>query len=179
MAGETRWVGTWATSPLPVDDAAFGNQTLRMIARISLGGSRLRVRFSNACGRAPLALGRAEVALRAAGGAIVPSSSRALRFAGRNGATVAAGAPIVSDPVDLAVPAGADLAVSLHLPGRVDPAFGVTGHGNARQTGYISPPGDFADAVEMPGARPTEDLLFLGGIEVLAPPQAGAVVAFG
>ncbi|MGE0748372.1 MAG: SGNH/GDSL hydrolase family protein, partial [Rhodospirillales bacterium] len=42
-----------------------------------------------------------------------------------------------------------------------------------------SPPGDFADAVEMPGARPTEDLLFLGGIEVLAPPQAGAVVAFG
>lgn len=177
--GDGRWVGTWATSPLPVDEAAFNNQTLRMIARTSLGGPRLRVRFSNACGRAPLVLGRACIALRAAGGAIVPGSGRAVRFGGRDGAVVAAGAPIVSDPVDLAVPAGADLAVSLHLPGRVDPAFGVTGHGNARQTGYVSPPGDFADAVEMPGARPTGDLLFLGGIEVVAPPQAGAVVAFG
>src|SRR6266849_8680435 len=46
-----RWVPTWATSPASAPTTiAFENQTLREIVHISLGGSRVRVRFSNTLG---------------------------------------------------------------------------------------------------------------------------------
>jgi hypothetical protein len=51
--------------------------------------------------------------------------------------------------VDLEVAPLADVAVSLYLPGEITLAFGITGP-YARQTNYISPPGNFAEANVMP-----------------------------
>jgi len=65
MADNTHWVGTWTAAPAPAEGAAFSNHTLRMIPRVSIGGSRLRVRISNACGTRPLAIGAACVGLPA------------------------------------------------------------------------------------------------------------------
>ena len=48
MIDSTHWVGTWTAAPAPAEGAAFANHTLRMIPRVSIGGSRLRVRISNA-----------------------------------------------------------------------------------------------------------------------------------
>ena len=42
MAKGMHWVGTWATAPAPAEGAAFSNQTLRMNARVSIGGDTLR-----------------------------------------------------------------------------------------------------------------------------------------
>ena len=58
------WVGTWTTTPAPVESVALANQTLRMVAHVSVGGSRLRVRFSNAYGLRRLSIGAARVGLR-------------------------------------------------------------------------------------------------------------------
>ena len=55
------WVGTWTAAPAPAEGAAFGNHTLRMMPRVSIGGSVLRVRISNAYGTRPLAIGAARV----------------------------------------------------------------------------------------------------------------------
>ena len=68
--GNTRWVGTWTTSPAPLEGIALGGQTVRMIARVSLGGEALRVRLSNAYGSRPLPVGAAHIAIRNAGAAI-------------------------------------------------------------------------------------------------------------
>ena len=65
MASDMHWVGTWATTPAPAEAAAFSNQTLRMNARISIGGRMLRVRLSNAYGSRPLDIGLARIGLRA------------------------------------------------------------------------------------------------------------------
>ena len=54
MTMDKHWVGTWATAPAPAEGAAFSNQTLRMNARVSIGGDTLRVRLSNAYGVRPL-----------------------------------------------------------------------------------------------------------------------------
>ena len=54
MANDMHWVGTWATAPAPAEGAAFSNQTLRMNARVSIGGSTLRVRLSNLARPAPV-----------------------------------------------------------------------------------------------------------------------------
>ena len=103
MRNNTHWVGTWTAAPAPAEGAAFSNHTLRMIPRVSLGGSRLRVRISNAYGVRPLAIGAAWVGLRSTGPALVPDSNRRLTFGGETSATIAAGALVVSDPVELAV----------------------------------------------------------------------------
>jgi lysophospholipase L1-like esterase len=43
----------------------------------------------------------------------------------------------------------------------------------------VSPPGDFATADVMPVGRLTDDWYFVCGIDVVAPPETGAVVALG
>ena len=178
MRDNTHWVGTWTAAPAPAEGAAFGNHTLRMIPRVSIGGSALRVRISNTYGTRPLAIGAACVGLRSAGPALVPGSSRRITFGGEAGATIAVGALVVSDPVELAFAPLSDLAVSVHLPDDLPASFGITGR-YARQTNYISPPGDFSAAEIMPVGRLTDDWYFVSGIDVVAPRETGAVVAVG
>ncbi|HEX5318335.1 MAG TPA: SGNH/GDSL hydrolase family protein [Stellaceae bacterium] len=179
MAQQQHWVGTWTASPAP-SEAGYGlnNHTIRMNPRVSLGGGTIRVRVSNAYGARPLTIGAGTVALREKGPGIVPGSSRALSFNALPSATAAAGAVLVSDPVRLEVPALADLAVSLYLPQELPPAFGLTGR-YARQTNYISPPGNFAAETMMPVGKITDEWFFVSGIDVAASPETGGVVCLG
>jgi lysophospholipase L1-like esterase len=178
MQSERHWVGTWTTAPAPAEGAAFSNHTLRMNVRASLGGDTVRVRLSNAYGSRPLAVGAARIGLRDAGPNIVPGSDRQVTFSGVETATIAAGALLVSDPVSLPLPPLADLAVSVHLPGELPASFGITGR-YSRQTNYISPPGDFTAAVAMPVGKLTDDWYFVCGVDVLASPDTGGIVALG
>jgi lysophospholipase L1-like esterase len=179
MQGNRHWVGTWAASPAPSESGvAFNNHTIRMNPRISLGGERLRVRISNAYGNRPLAIGAARIALRDKGPAAVPGSDRKLTFGGSDGAVIAAGAVLLSDPVDLNAPALADLAVSVHLPGEVLANFQITGR-YARQTNYISPPGDFTREAVMPVGSLSDQWYFLSGVDVLAGDETGGIVTLG
>ncbi|HUA56145.1 MAG TPA: SGNH/GDSL hydrolase family protein [Candidatus Sulfotelmatobacter sp.] len=179
MPSGRRWVGTWAAAPAPAETiAGFNNQTLRMTPRVSLGGDRLRVRISNAYGSRPLAIGAAAIALRDKGAAIVAGSSRPLGFGGSGSAVIAAGAVLFSDPVELAVAPLADLAVSVHLPGDVPASFTITGR-YARQTNYISPPGNYVADTVMPIGNLTDQWFFLCGVDVLASRETGGVVALG
>jgi len=179
MPSDKRWVGTWAAAPAPAEGiVGFNNQTIRLNPRLSIGGERLRVRISNAYGNRPLLIGGATMALRDNGPAIVVGSSRKLRFGGRDSTAIAAGAVQYSDAVDLSVPPLGDLAVSLHLPGEVPVSFAITGR-YARQTNYISPPGNFAAETVMPVGNLTDQWFFLCGIDVLAPSDALGVVALG
>ena len=178
MTPDTHWVGTWAAAPAPAEGVAFSNQTLRMHPRISLGGQTLRVRLSNAYGARPITVGAAHVALRAGGAGIVPGSDRALRFGGAPSATIAAGSLLISDPVELAVPPLADLSISVHLPGDLPASLPVTGR-YARQTNYVSPPGDFSAAEVMPIGRIADEWYFLCGVDVVAERGTGGIVALG
>ena len=178
MRDDRHWVGTWTAAPAPAEGAAFANHTLRMIPRVSIGGTTVRVRIANAYGVRPLAIGTAYVGLRGSGPAVVPGSNRRLTFGGETNATIAAGALVVSDPVELSFAPLSDLAVSVHLPQDLPAAFGITGR-YARQTNYVSPPGDFADDEVMPVGRLTDDWYFVCGVDVVAPAETGAVVAVG
>ena len=188
------WVGTWATAVVARPPAAAAptvapaapqalqirDQTLRQIVHVSLGGTRVRVVFSNAFGTAPLAIGAAHVALRAKDAAIVPGSGRPLMFGGRQSASVPSGAVMVSDPVTLAVPAFADLAVDVYLPGDTSTSSSpVTVHNGALQTNYLSPTGNHTGAADLPVAATTAAWFFLSRVEVTAQGPAGAVVLFG
>jgi lysophospholipase L1-like esterase len=182
-AATDHWVASWGAAqqvPEPqnaLPAALAGNATLRQIVHLSLGGARLRVRLSNRFGTAPLTIGAAHVARAAKPGtsAIVPGSDVALRFGGRGGVVIPAGATYVSDPVAVDAPAGADLAISLYLP--VAPAR-QTGHPGSRSTSFVSAGNHVADAT-MPQATPVEHWYQLSDVEVAAPSDARVIVAIG
>lgn len=174
-----QWVGTWGTAPagppLPAQTQSFSNQTLRLIVHTSIGGSRVRIRISNELGTTPLRIGEAHVARRQGGAAIVDGSDRPLTFSGMRSIVIPAGAPVLSDPVDLDVPALSDLAVSLHLP---DSVQATTIHGAAFQTNYVSLPGNFTGTATLPTERTITSWPFLTEVDVSAPAHA-AIVALG
>ena len=183
-AAQDHWVATWTTAqmlartgPTPANaPRGFSNQTIRMIARTSIPGSRVRVRLSNAFGSAPVKVGAAHVALRAKASEVVQGSDRALTFDGKAGVTIGPGVMILSDPVDLNVPALADVAVSLYFPGETGPP---TNHATGLHTTFISKAGDTTGAASMTDATTTEQYYWLAGIDVMAPKKAMVVVAFG
>lgn len=175
------WVATWAASPIPPgttfgSPTSFDNQTIRHIVRVSVGGRRVRVRLSNAFGKLPLRIGSAHVATHDAGAAIVPDSDRVVTFGGQPEVTIPAGAVALSDPVSLDVVTHGRLAVSIYVP---DSTGLATYHEVSRQTSYISGPGDFTDAIDMPVERSTVSRFWLSVVEVATRADIGAVVALG
>ena len=192
-AGE-HWVTTWATAQaLAPTRLPFGNgepvlpppgarvpatlkdQTVRMFAHASLGGRRVRVSLSNALEKPTLRVGAARVALRAHGAEIVPASDRPLTFSGRASTVVPPGTIVVSDPVDLVLPALTDVIVSLYLP---EETGMPTVHPDGMHTAYIAS-GDATATAALTASATTTAYLWLASVDVLAPFNAAAVVTFG
>jgi lysophospholipase L1-like esterase len=206
-----RWVATWATAvvartpmlpppaaPAPPPPATAGappivqappgpppitpnNQTLRQIVRTSVAGTRARVVFANTFGTAPLNIGGASIALRDKESAIVPASVRKLTVNGSAAFRIPAGGVILSDPVALAVPALADLAIDVFVPGDLGSGSSpITFHNGANQTSYVSATGNHVGEPGFQGgAAITRSWFLLSRVEVVAAPRAGAVAAFG
>lgn len=183
-ADRTHWVASWSASPAPPLATAaelraakleFQDQTIRQIVRSTLGGGAIRLRLSNAYGRTAASIGAVHVALRAKGSEIVPGSDRTATFSGRPSVTIPPDAPVLSDPIQLNVPAGGDLAISIYLP-KATAAAGI--HYAALQTSFIGK-GDQTAAASLPGGDTITSWVFLGGVDVLAPQAAFAIVAIG
>ncbi|WP_055610464.1 SGNH/GDSL hydrolase family protein [Streptomyces phaeochromogenes] len=166
----TTWTGTWATAPTTVpktDATAFHDQTIRQIVHTSIAGSALRIRLSNEFGKQPLKIGEVHVARRASGTdepTIDPATDRELTFSGKSSVTIPAGAPALSDPVTLRVPARSELVVSLHLP---ESTPGSTVNSFAAQRSYIAA-GNVTGETKIEPQSVTERWYFLTGVSVRA-----------
>lgn len=179
------WIGTWSASPQPTwgpdfpfptnIPATLQEQTIRQVARISLGGKRIRIVLSNEYGSQPLVIGAAHVALADTKSAIVSGTDRTITFGGNASTVVPPGAPIVSDPVDLAVAPLANVAVSLFLPNATQ---ATTFHWDGRQTAYLAK-GNQVAAKHIKIDSTTGARIFLSGIQIEATAPTGAVVVIG
>ena len=197
--GGEHWVSTWATaqqisadppppawarppadrpippSPvLPVPDA-LKNQTVRMVARVSIGGRKIRVQLSNAQGRRPLQVGAAHIARYRQDSTIDRHADYVLTFGGQQQLTLPPGAIVASDPVDMAVDPLTELAVSLYIPEDSGP---VTLHPLGLRTTYIAE-GDVTGNESLNGAGQNRSYFWLSSIDVLASGESAAIVAFG
>jgi lysophospholipase L1-like esterase len=179
--GSGRWTGTWASAQhSSYTVSGWSERSVRIPVRTTVGGSAVRIRLSNVFGSAPLRVGQATVALGVEGATVAPDTLRRLTFAGRRQVTVPAGAEVLSDPVRLAVPALADLAVSLYLPGRITH---VDRHWMALRTVYWTPSGARDHTADPDGqafTRTTASWPFLSAVDVVPDGDAaGAIVALG
>jgi lysophospholipase L1-like esterase len=175
------WVGTWGTAPqlteprnLPPPPGLTSN-TLRQVVHVSLGGKKLRVRFSNAFGNGPVTIAGAHLALSAGGGMIKTESDKALMFADKPSATIPPGKMIFSDPLDFDLRPLSDVAVTIHFQ---ETPRDVTGHPGSRATSYLQP-GDSVSGADLPAAAKTQHWYILTGIDVQAEDSSAAIVTLG
>ena len=185
QGADLNWARSWGASPQgPIvglgppfsNPQSFHDVTLLQVVRLSGGGRQVRVRFTNEFGTSALEVGAAHVAIAGDNGTIQPGSDRTLTFAGRPTASVPAGAPLVSDPVDLPVPARARLIISLYLPGQVDTC---TCHGTSAATGWTLPGKTAATLAPPANAKPLPVRALISAVDVASDAPARTIVAFG
>jgi lysophospholipase L1-like esterase len=173
----THWVTSWYAAPQPGWDSQFAlpmnvpavldNQTVREYVRISVGGERIKLVFSNRYGKAPLAIGAASMMMR--------EVTRVVTFEGARQVVIAPGATVTSDPVALSVAPLSQLEVTTYLPRRT----AITGfHWGASQRISIAA-GNASGAGEFSKATRVEGRLFLSAVLVDALPDSRTVVALG
>ena len=177
------WVSAWGSAQMvpeganAMPDAQWRDASLRQVVRLSLPARTLRVRLSNVFGTAPLVVDAAAVGrVRQLGTPdLQPGSVRALRFNGEAGAMIPAGAEILSDPVELDVAAGGDLAISLHF--LAEPAR-QTGHPGSRSKSFVVS-GQQVMGEAWKDAQSVERWYQIADVEVRAPQAVGAIAAIG
>jgi lysophospholipase L1-like esterase len=178
-AAASRWRTAWATSQQTAGTSQITNTTLRLIARVTIGGDAVRLRLDNTYGKSPLRIGAAHVGLRARGATISSGSARPVLFGGAAGVTLAPGGTVRSDPVPLGVIARQDLAVSLYIP---DTNAQPSQHSGALTTSYLAAP-NAGDRSEVESSEPFKETItampWLKAIDVRSSSAPGTIVAFG
>lgn len=170
--------GSWAASTAGYRAVGpWTDRTLRLVVHSGAGGPRARIRIANTFAAAPVEIGAASIAVRGAGAAADRAPVPLTFGKGHTGVRVPAGAEAFSDPVAFTVPPGADLLVSIHLPGTVTAA---PVHQEAAQLSYLSAEGSGDRTADTGGAAYPETMTywpFLTGVDVAGGP--GSVVALG
>jgi lysophospholipase L1-like esterase len=173
------WTATWTASPTAANSSGLSHngltdQTIRDIVRTSVGGSAVRVRLSNRYGTRPVTFDEVTVGLADGSSA---TGVTPVTFGGATSVTVPVGADVTGDPTALTVGSGQALAVSLFSSAATGPA---TYHNAAHTTSYLATGDHAADSA--PGlafAGTTTSWLFVDGVDVLAAPGVGTIVALG
>jgi len=146
--------------------------TVRQALAVSVGGDRLRVRFSNEEGRVPLRLDAASVAIATEGLTAKRGTMRPITFGGKRMVVIPPGAPMLSDPIDLTVSPLTELIVSAVLPDGLKPAvFGGAG--------LAILPGDHTLDTAMDGAAIVVGRPVASGVLVETRTAPTLIVAFG
>lgn len=125
------WVGSWGTpaiesgvvlgdnldTGLHLQDSIPVDSTIRSTFTPTLGGSQIRLKFSNLFGKKAITINEATVARTGATDDVIDTSTVAqITFnGGQKSVTIAAGSEIYSDPVPFNVKALEKLSVSMHF----------------------------------------------------------------
>ena len=176
-----KWVGTWYAAPQLVETAnnppspGLGNNTLRQIVRVSIGGDSVRMRFSNEFGTGSVTCHTVHFAVSHGGGTVDSSTDCILYFNGKAGMTIPPGTAVTSDPFHFALRPRMDVAITIYF-GNTPAA--ITGHPGSRTTSYLLT-GDGVSRAEFSGAVATDHWYTINAIEVLSPPSAACVAILG
>jgi lysophospholipase L1-like esterase len=183
-ATNSTWVDAWAVSYLSTtvngtpyaNVPTFNNQTLRMNMFAKLGGTALRVKFTDRFATNPVVIGEAHLALRSgtSGSGIVQATDHVLTFDGATNLTLAAGEERWSDPVTLVVTQHQDVTISVFLPQPIKP---TTFHFVAKTGYYVS--GDHCTNASFTSPSTTSMYFFVSDLQVMAPANSRVIVALG
>ena len=161
-----------APRPAPV---LVADKTVREIAHLSMGGTKLRVKLSNLFGSAPVTFTSVHVARSTGASAIDLTTDRVVTFGGSAALTATAGTEFTSDDIDLPVARGTDIAVSIYVAAATPVE---TGHASTNSTVYVAS-GNAAGAPALAGAQTQAASYWLSEIDAIGGQKPSVVVAFG
>jgi lysophospholipase L1-like esterase len=176
------WIVTWGTAQqltephnLPPAPGLQDN-TLRQIIHVSVGGERIRLKFSNAFTNTPVVMDSVTVAYSTGKGSIDDWNIMELTFQGNTQATIPPHEEIYSDPMDFSLMPQSDLAVSIYFSS-IDEE-NITGHPGSRCTSYIKS-GNVTTFPNFSSAAKVKHWYILAGLEVWAPGTGATLVIAG
>jgi lysophospholipase L1-like esterase len=173
-------VGTWSTAPQLVEpknmppEPGLTDNTLRQIVRVSIGGKKLQVKFSNEFSAGDLQMKSVQIAVSTGGWNIDPSTVKMLTFNGKTDVVISPGMTITSDLVSFKLKPRTDLAITIYY-GQVPKD--LTGHPGSRTTSYILA-GNNNSSPDFAASVPTDHWYTITGIDVKSS-KAAAVAIIG
>jgi len=188
VAQTGRWIPAWGTSQDTYGTTTLTNRTVRMFARVSIGGQSLRIRLDNTFSPMPVTFAKVYVGqqlVKRSGDSasrsarLNPGSNRQVFFGGSASVTIAPGGTVTSDPVTMPVRAAQDLGVSLYV---ADSNVRPSSHTSAQARSYMTAnsAGDLAaDESGTAFTSSTTTTFWLKGIDVLSSTARGSIVALG
>jgi hypothetical protein len=176
------WVVSWGASPenaaASSENAGGSEQTFRSFFYPTVSGTQERVRFSNYFGSAPITIGAARLAIATTPPAVDPTHDVALTFSGSASVTIAPGAEVASDPVNLTYAFGQKMAVTAYVQGTFGP---LNQHDSQVITNYSSVANAGNTTTDAAGASLTQantEWFLLSGMDVYGQYQ-GTVAILG
>jgi lysophospholipase L1-like esterase len=176
------WTAAWGTSQQVLGQTGVSNATLRLIARVTLPGDAVRLRFDNTFGTAPVTFGKVSTGPRQSinnRASVSPGLLMPVMFNGQPSVTIPAGGSVTSDAIPLRVDAQQDLAVSVYIPGTDVQASQHTG---AVVTSFMTDNGA-GDLTASESGAPFQTRIttmpWLKAIDVRVTTPATAIIAFG
>lgn len=175
------WVGSWATAQQLVEPnnmppaPGLTDNTLRQIIRVSIGGKRMRLRFSNIFSNENTVLKSVSVANAVEGSTIDGKTQKTLSFNGNASVTMNPQQEVFSDAFDFALQSGQFLAITIHYGSTSQK---TSGHPGSRTTSYILE-GDNSKSVDFAGAVKTDHWYTIMGLDVVDTKNSATIVCLG
>jgi lysophospholipase L1-like esterase len=151
------------------------DNTLRQIIRVSIGGKRLRLRFSNIFSDQPTVLKSVIIANVVDAPSIDAGTQKRLTFKGNSEITLSPEQEVFSDALDFALQPGQLLAITIHYG---TASQKTSGHPGSRTTSYILE-GDNLNNASFSGAVKTDHWYSIMGVDVIAPKKSASIVCLG
>lgn len=177
-APATAWQTSAAQAMSTVRATTAQNETCRQIIRATVGGSVIRLRLSNAMSPTQLSLAAITVGIRTVGPALV-AAPKVVTVGGSAATVIGAGKVVTTDPIDLPVAEGQDVAVTFAVTGTAQ----LTEHLLGAATGWCSGPGTgdhTSDPSRDPFAQASRAGLVVEALEVqTTPARTDGILAVG
>ena len=177
-----KWVGTWTTAMQLVEphnlapEPGLSGNSIREIVQVSVGGEKIRVKFSNEHGKSPLNIKAVKIAVATSSGSsadIKAGTTKSLKFKGKAGVTIEAGKMVASDAIDFKLGNRENVAITIHY-GECDNKI-VTGHPGSRTTSYFVE----GSGSDFSKAKKTNHWYTICGIDVVGNKNTRAVAILG
>ena len=179
-----RWVGTWGTVPQLVEShnnppsPGLGNNSLRQIVQVSIGGEKVRLKLTNEFSTGSTEIKAVKLAIAKTSGSsseIDEASTVSLTFNGNAGVTMPAKGTAISDAVNFKMGPRENVAITIHYGSASSSS--VSGHPGSRTTSYLKAgnTNDFSNATK------TDHWYTIQTLEVEVPDDSpsGAVAILG
>ncbi len=176
------WVGTWGTARQLVEPnnmppaPGLTNNTLRQVVCVSIGGKKLRLKFSNEFSKSTVTMKTVQIAVSKGGSAIDRTTIKTLKFNGKSEINMEPGSEITSDTVSFDLKPRMEVAITIAFR-ETSPT--VTGHPGSRTTSYLLAGNNLDLDADFTNAVKTDHWYVINGIEVEATKPAAAVVVLG